>query len=277
MSTTPVSPMRAQGVDTTMPVVLEARGLVKRFGALAATDDVSIQVVDGEIHGLIGPNGAGKSTLIHLLSGGLRPDSGHLLLDGTDITRLPAYRRVAAGLSRSFQITNTFRELSVMDNLLLAVQACAGSSFRFWQPRNAETALHDHARELARQCALDDALLAHPAGTLPHGEQRKLEFALTLASSPRILLLDEPMAGMGPDETRRLTELIDSMRGRFSMLLVEHDMQAVFRLADRVSVLVAGRIIASGTPDEIRANPAVIQAYLGDEGITPDAGGSHDS
>ena len=126
MSTTPVSPMRAQGVDTTMPVVLEARGLVKRFGALAATDDVSIQVVDGEIHGLIGPNGAGKSTLIHLLSGGLRPDSGHLLLDGTDITRLPAYRRVAAGLSRSFQITNTFRELSVMDNLLLAVQACAG-------------------------------------------------------------------------------------------------------------------------------------------------------
>lgn len=245
--------------------VLEARDLVKRFGALAATDHVSITVAPGEIHGLIGPNGAGKSTLIHLLSGSLRADSGSLFLDGADISRLPGYKRVAAGLSRSFQITNTFRELSVLDNLVLAVQACSGTSFRFFQPRDHEPALHQRALELARNCAIDAEALDRPAGALPHGEQRKLEFALALASSPKVLLLDEPMAGMGPDETQRLIELIESMRGRYAMLLVEHDMRAVFRLADRISVLVAGRIIASGTPDEIRSNRTVIQAYLGDD------------
>lgn len=245
--------------------VLEGYGLSKRFGGLAAVDNVSISVAPSEIHGLIGPNGAGKSTLIHLLSGSLRADSGSLFLDGTDITRLATCRRVNAGLSRSFQITNTFRELSVMDNLLLAVQACAGSSFRFLQRRDDEHALFEHARKLAHQCAIDDDSLNQLAGTLPHGEQRKLEFALALASSPKVLLLDEPMAGMGPDETRRLTELIESMRGRVAMLLIEHDMQAVFRLADRISVLVSGRIIACGTPDEIRSNSRVIQAYLGDE------------
>lgn len=245
--------------------LLEARQLVKRFGGLAATDRVSISVAPGEIHGLIGPNGAGKSTLIHLLSGSLKPDSGSLWLDGTDISRLPAHRRAGAGLSRSFQITNTFRELSVRENLLLAVQACTGSSFRFYKRRNSEQILHERALDLAHECAIEAAVLDQPAGTLPHGEQRKLEFALTLASSPKILLLDEPMAGMGPDETQRLTELIESMRGRYAMLLVEHDMQAVFRLADRVSVLVAGRIIASGTPDEIRADASVIKAYLGDD------------
>lgn len=249
----------------TSPSVLEGHGLSKRFGALVATDHVSISIAAGEIHGLIGPNGAGKSTLIHLLSGTLRADSGTLFLDGTDICRLPAYRRVEAGLSRSFQITNTFRELNVMENLVLAVQACAGSSFRFLQRRNKEQALFDRARQLAQQCAIDDGCLDQLAGTLPHGEQRKLEFALALASSPKVLLLDEPMAGMGPDETRRLTELIESMRGKYAMLLVEHDMQAVFRLADRISVLVSGRIIACGTPDEIRSNAKVVQAYLGDE------------
>lgn len=252
------------GLIPTVPV-LEAHNLVKRFGGLAATDNVSIAVAKGEIHGLIGPNGAGKSTLIHLLSGSLRADSGTLLLDRVDVSRLPAYRRVAAGLSRSFQITNTFRELSVRDNLLLAVQACDGSSFRFFKRRDNDQSMHDRALKLAYDCAIDDQTLDQLAGTLPHGEQRKLEFALTLASSPKVLLLDEPMAGMGPDETRRLTELIESMRGRYTMLLVEHDMQAVFRLADRISVLVAGRIIASGTPDEIRADASVIQAYLGEE------------
>src|SRR5690554_3980927 len=184
--------------------VLEAHDLVKHFGALAATDHVSIDVAQGEIHGLIGPNGAGKSTLIHLLSGSLRPDSGKLLLDGVDVSRMAGYRRVATGLSRSFQITNTFRELTVMDNLLLAVQACTGSSFRFLQRRNDEDDLYRRARELAGRCALDDRILDQLAGTLPHGEQRKLEFALALASSPDVLLLDEPMAGMGPDETQRL-------------------------------------------------------------------------
>lgn len=245
--------------------VLEARQLVKRFGGLAATDHVSITVAPGEVHGLIGPNGAGKSTLIHLLSGSLKPDSGSLWLDGVDISRLPTYRRAGAGLARSFQITNTFRDLSVRENLLLAVQACTGSSFRYFKRRNSEKDLYKRALDLAHDCAIDVAVLDQLAATLPHGEQRKLEFALTLASSPKVLLLDEPMAGMGPDETQRLTELIESMRGRYAMLLVEHDMRAVFRLADRVSVLVAGRIIASGTPDEIRSDDAVIKAYLGDD------------
>ncbi len=245
---------------------LHATGLVRRFGALLATDNVSLTLAPGEIHALIGPNGAGKSTLIHLLSGTLVADAGRLMLGQTDVSRLSAHQRVASGLSRSYQITNVFRGFTVMDNLLLAVQAHAGSSFRFWRPRASETALYDAARELARQCAIDASLLDRQAGTLPHGEQRKLEFALALAAKPSVLLLDEPMAGMGPDETLRLTELIESLRGQAAMLLVEHDMQAVFRLADRISVLVYGRVIATGTPEEIRANPDVRQAYLGDDG-----------
>ena len=253
-------------VNSAVPA-LEARGLVRRFGALVATDQVSLSLAPGEIHALIGPNGAGKSTLIHLLSGTLAADAGTLLLGGRDVTGMNA--RVAAGLSRSYQITNIFKQSSVLDNLVLAVQAHAGSSFRFWRPRAAETALYEQARELARECAIDASLLERPAGTLPHGEQRKVEFALALAARPAVLLLDEPMAGMGPDETLRLTELIEAMRGPAAMLLVEHDMQAVFRLADRISVLVYGRVIATGTPDEIRANADVRQAYLGDEETAP--------
>lgn len=246
-------------------VTLQATGLVRRFGALLATDHVSLSLVPGEIHALIGPNGAGKSTLIHLLSGTLSADEGTLVIDGTDVTRLNAHQRVAAGLSRSYQITNIFKSFSVLDNLLLAVQAHAGSSFRFWKSRSADRSLYDAAHALARQCAIAEDLLERSAATLPHGEQRKLEFALALAARPSVLLLDEPMAGMGPDETLRLTDLIESLRGQATMLLVEHDMQAVFRLADRISVLVYGRIVATGTPDEIRANPEVRKAYLGDE------------
>jgi ABC-type branched-subunit amino acid transport system ATPase component len=249
---------------------LQASGLVRRFGALVATDQVSLALMPGEIHAVIGPNGAGKSTLIHLLSGTLPADAGALLLNGTDITRMPPHRRVAAGLSRSYQITNVFKRLSVLDNLLLAVQARDGGSFRFWRPRAAERHLYEAAQALARECGMDTAALARVAGTLPHGEQRKLEFALALASRPTVLLLDEPMAGMGPDETARLADLIESMRGRAAMLLVEHDMDAVFRLADRISVLVYGRVIATGTPEQIRNDPAVRQAYLGDEtGASP--------
>lgn len=261
----PASRPAQPGQPSVVPA-LQARGLVRRFGALLATDQVDLTLAPGEIHALIGPNGAGKSTLIHLLSGTLPADAGTLQLGRKDVSRLSAHERVAHGLSRSYQITNIFRSLSVLDNLLLAVQAHAGSSFRFWRPRQVESALYEQAHELARQCAIEPGLLDLAAGTLPHGEQRKLEFALALAARPSVLLLDEPMAGMGPDETLRLTELIESLRGRAAMLLVEHDMQAVFRLADRISVLVYGRVIATGTPQEIRANPDVRQAYLGDDG-----------
>ncbi|WP_232464988.1 ABC transporter ATP-binding protein [Bordetella genomosp. 8] len=247
------------------PPALQAQGLVKRFGALVATDSLSLTLLPGEIHAVIGPNGAGKSTLIHLLSGTLPLDAGVLLLNGVDTTRMPAHRRVAAGLSRSYQITNIFKRFPVRDNLLLAVQAHDGGGLGGWRPRADDRALYAAARALARECGLEADQLDRVAGTLPHGEQRKLEFALALAARPSVLLLDEPMAGMGPDETARLTELIETMRGRAAMLLVEHDMQAVFRLADRISVLVYGRIIATGTPDQIRNDPAVRQAYLGDE------------
>ena len=246
-----------------MKPVLVVDQLVKRFGALVATDHVSLEIRPGEIHALIGPNGAGKSTLIHLLSGTMLSDGGTIHLNGHDVTRTSAHQRVAAGLSRSYQITNIFKNMCVLDNLLLAVQAHAGSSFRFWTPRRKDASLLQAAQALAGQCSIDESLWHQPAGTLPHGEQRKIEFALALAANPSVLLLDEPMAGMGPDETLRLTEMIESMRGRMSMLLVEHDMEAVFRLADRISVLVYGRIIATGTPEQIRANPEVRQAYLG--------------
>ena len=250
-----------------MTIALQAHHLTKRYGALVACDQVSLTLVPGEIHALIGPNGAGKSTLIHLLSGTIAPDAGKLLMGERDLTRLSPHARVRVGLSRSYQITNIFKQLSVFDNLMLAVQAHAGSSFEFWQSRSADRALHEAAIQLADQCAIDQGLWSQDAGVLPHGEQRKLEFALALAGQPSVLLLDEPMAGMGPDETIRLTELIASLRGQVAILLVEHDMQAVFRLADRISVLVYGRVIATGTPEEIRANTAVRQAYLG-EGAT---------
>jgi branched-chain amino acid transport system ATP-binding protein len=248
-----------------MTVALQAHHLTKRYGALVACDQVSLTVMPGEIHALIGPNGAGKSTLIHLLSGTIAPDAGKLLMGDRDLTRLSPHARVRAGLSRSYQVTNIFKQFSAFDNLMLAVQAHAGSSFEFWRPRCADQALRETATQLASQCAIDQGLWSQPAGVLPHGEQRKLEFALALAGQPSVLLLDEPMAGMGPDETIRLTELIASLRGHVAILLVEHDMQAVFRLADRISVLVYGRVIATGTPEEIRANTAVRQAYLGAE------------
>lgn len=244
--------------------VLETRQLVCQFGGLLATDQVSLRLMPGEVHGLIGPNGAGKTTLIHLLAGSLQPGSGSIWLDGQDITRLSAWRRARAGLSRSFQITTIFSDLSVMENLLLAAQSDAGGSFRLWRPRHADTTLVERAQQLARQCAISPSVFEQQAGALPHGEQRKLEFALALAIRPRVLLLDEPMAGMSAEETRRLADLIDTMRGLHAILLVEHDMDVVFRLADRISVLLEGRVIATGTPAEIRANPVVAQAYLGD-------------
>lgn len=244
-------------------IVLSATDLSRTFGALRATDGVSLALRTGEIHALIGPNGAGKSTLIHLLSGTLKPDAGQLVLNGQDITAWSAHERVRAGLARSYQITNIFRRMPVLDNLMLACQAAQGRFWGFLGPRSRDRMLREAAERLAEECSLQSTLGAI-AGTLPHGEQRKLEFALALAAKPKVLLLDEPMAGMGPDESHKLTELISGLREGRAILLVEHDMQAVFRLAQRISVLVYGRLIATGSPDEIRNSAEVQAAYLGD-------------
>ena len=244
--------------------MLELRAVSKRYGGVVATDDVTLDVVRGEVHALIGPNGAGKTTLIGQISGVLATDSGRILFNGADITRLPAHARVSAGLARSYQITSIFRRYSVLDNLALAVQARSGSSFQFWRPVSAERALFDEAGAIAAEIGLSGRENAI-ASTLAHGEQRALEVGLALATRPELVLLDEPMAGMGPQESRAMIGLIQRSRSRVTVLLVEHDMDAVFRLADRITVLVNGRVVASGAPAAIRADPAVRQAYLGEE------------
>ena len=245
--------------------VLTIQRLHKRFGALHATNNVSLTLKKGEIHALIGPNGAGKTTLIQLISGALKPDEGHIDLRGKNITALGVHQRVHAGLTRSFQITTIFNQLSVRENLLLAVQGAETRFFSFFAKRDNSVHLNQRALALATRCNVDHGLLDLQAAHLPHGEQRKLEFALALAASPSVLLLDEPMAGMGPDESQSLATLIAGLRGQLTVLLVEHDMQAVFSLADRITVLVAGQVLASGTPAEIRHNVHVQQAYLGTE------------
>jgi branched-chain amino acid transport system ATP-binding protein len=244
--------------------VLEIRGLSKRFGGVVATDAVTLDIAEGEVHALIGPNGAGKSTLVAQLSGSLRPDAGEILFLGMNLTRVSQHARVRAGLARSFQVNSLFERSTVLDNLALAVQATAGSSLSFWRPVAKEATLFDAARSIAADVGLAERLHVG-AGTLAHGEQRVLEVALALASRPRLVLLDEPMAGLGPQESRRMIELIERTKRRTAVLLVEHDMDAVFRLADRVSVLVDGRIIATGTPAQVRADAAVKRAYLGDD------------
>jgi branched-chain amino acid transport system ATP-binding protein len=246
--------------------LLELRGLCKRFGGLAATDDVNLIVHPGEIHALIGPNGAGKTTLIDQVSGALPPDSGAVLMLGQDVTAWPMQRRARLGLGRSFQITCLIPGFTALDNVALAAQAGAGSSFRFIGPAARDRALNDAGR-----AALDRVGLGHRAdslaGALSHGEKRQLELAVALAAGPRLLLLDEPLAGAGQEETERLVTLLDSLRAQFGILLVEHDMQAVFALADRITVLVHGRVIATGAPDEIRAHPEVRSAYLGEDAL----------
>ncbi len=246
--------------------VLSLMGLRKSFGGLCVTDDVSLDVRMGEIHAVIGPNGAGKTTLIHQISGFLKPDAGRVFLAGSDVTALSPDRRARAGLARSFQITSVLPQFSALENVALAVQARSGSSFRFFGKASAEQALND-----AALAGLDEVGLAErahvTAGVLSHGEKRALECAVALAMQPRVLLLDEPMAGAGHDEGQRLINLMLRLKARIPMLLVEHDMDAVFRVADRVSVLVYGRIIATGTPDAIRANAEVRAAYLGEESV----------
>src|SRR5471030_2668549 len=244
--------------------LLSTHALVKRFGGLLATDNVSLEVRPGEIHALIGPNGAGKTTLVGQLTGMLAPDSGTIRFAGRDVTRLPTHARVQLGLARSFQITSVLREFTAVDNVALAVQAHQGHSFRFLADARTDERLRTPAREGLDAVGLGrraDAL----ASALSHGEQRQLEIAMALAGDPKLLLLDEPMAGMGVEESQRMVELLRSLKGKRAMLLIEHDMDAVFALADRITVLVYGRMIASGTPDEIRAHPEVRRAYLGDE------------
>ena len=244
--------------------LLRVDDLEKRFGGIVATDGVRLEVMRGEVHALIGPNGAGKTTLIAQLSGSLAPDAGKIVFDGVDITAMPQHSRVRAGLARSYQITSIFRKFSVRDNLALAVQARSGSSLSFWRPVAAETQLAEEATRIAVQVGLG-ARLDAPAGSLAHAEQRCLEVGLALATGAKLLLLDEPMAGMGPDESQRMVDLSEHLRATVTVLLVEHDVDAVFRLADRISVLVSGAIVATGTPDEIRTNAEVRRAYLGDE------------
>jgi len=247
-------------------VLLDVRGLRKSFGGVVATDGVDLAVESGEIFAVIGPNGAGKTTLIAQLAGSLRPDSGRIAFDGRDITRLAPPARAALGLARTFQITSIFHEFTALDNVALAVQAHDGHSFRFWKDARSEARLRDPAL-----AALDRVGLADRAGVtarnMSHGEHRQLEIAMALATKPKMLLLDEPMAGMGAEESHRMVEILQSLKGTQTILLIEHDMDAVFALADRIAVLVYGRTIAAGSADEIRANPEVRAAYLGDDEV----------
>ena len=246
--------------------MLRIAGLRRQFGGVHAVNGVDLDVRSGELHALIGPNGAGKTTLIHLISGALKPDSGQVVFDGDPVDELAMYQRAAGGLVRSFQLTQLFSHLTALENVRLAIQSRpeSGSSYRCWRPADADGKMAAEARTL-----LADVGLAPRANTLAadlaHGEQRALELAMALATRPRLLLLDEPMAGMGADESEQLANLIAGLKGRIALLLVEHDMDIVFRLADRISVLVAGRIVASDVPDAIRTHPEVRRAYLGDE------------
>ncbi|RMF91500.1 MAG: ABC transporter ATP-binding protein [Nitrospinota bacterium] len=244
--------------------LLETRGLVKQFGALVATDHLDLTVFPGEIHAIIGPNGAGKTTLLAQLAGELRPDAGTIRFGGRDITHLPVHTRSALGLARSFQITSIFHGFSVLDNVAIAVQARAGHSFRFWRNAHTIPELREPALAILERVGLRERAET-VAARLSHGEQRQLEIAMVLATQPKLLLLDEPTAGMGAEETAQMIALLRELKGEHTLLLVEHDMDAVFALADRITVLVYGRAIATGTIEEIRVNPEVRQAYLGEE------------
>jgi len=242
--------------------LLEIDRLTKHFGGVVASDGITLTIPQGELHAIIGPNGAGKSTLIGQLTGEIAPDSGLIRFEGRDITTLPVYRRSALGLARSFQITSLFLDFTTLDNVALAVQAHAGHSFRFWRNARTDAALREPARAVLAQVGLAqraDELCAN----LSHGEHRQLEIAMALATRPRMLLLDEPMAGMGPDESARMVQTLKALKSRLTILLIEHDMEAVFALADRITVLVYGRVIACDVPAAIRANADVRKAYLG--------------
>jgi len=244
--------------------VLRLDGLRKSFGRLLVTDDVTLAVAPGEMHAIIGPNGAGKTTLINQISGLMAPDGGRVLFAGSDITALPAPARALRGLARTFQITSILPGFSVLENVALAVQARAGSSLRFFGRAADETTLNVPALAALEQVGIEDR--AHTrAGELSHGEKRALELAIALAMKPQVLLLDEPMAGIGREETERQVQMLRRLKGQVTMVLVEHDMGAVFALADRISVLIRGRVLMTGAPAQVRADPQVITAYLGEQ------------
>ena len=244
--------------------MLKVDSLFKSFGALLATDNLSFQVKKGDIHAIIGPNGAGKTTLIGQLTGEIESDSGSILFDGNNISGVPVHLRSAHGLARSFQITNIFHDLTTWDNVALAVQAHAGHSFHFWKNASKEMELRQPALELLGIVGLEKRA-GFIAGLLSHGEHRQLEIAMALATNPKMLLLDEPMAGMGPKESLAMVDILIKLKHKLTILLIENDMDVEFTLADRITVLVNGRGIATDTPDAIRKNPEVIAAYLGEE------------
>ena len=244
--------------------LLEIEDLSKRFGGVVASDAIALAVPQGELHAIIGPNGAGKTTLISQLAGEIAPDAGRIRFAGRDITGLPIFRRSQLGLARSFQITSLFLDFAAIENVALAVQAHAGHSFHFWRAARSQSELRTPARAALARVGLAgraDVVVSN----LSHGEHRQLEIAMALATRPRMLLLDEPMAGMGLDESARMVKTLRELKRELTILLIEHDMEAVFALADRITVLVYGRIIASGTPEAIRANAEVRQAYLGEQ------------
>lgn len=239
-------------------------GLSKSFGGLAALDQADLTVQAGEIHALIGPNGAGKTTLIHHISGAMQADAGRIVFDGHDVTKDALHQRARQGLVRSYQVTSVFPDLSVQDNLALAILATEESSFGFWRAASAERVRYAQADAMAERIGLAHHRV-QAAGALSHGAQRQLEVGLVLCTNPKLMLLDEPMAGMGPDESQRMVELLLSLRAATTtILLVEHDMDAVFRLADTISVLVSGRVVATGNAEQIKNDATVQRAYLGD-------------
>ena len=244
--------------------ILEVRNLVKSFGGVKASNDISLSVQEHEIHAIIGPNGAGKTTLVSQLSGSLQPDSGSVHFNAQDITKLPTHKRSIIGLARSFQITSLIMSMSVLDNVALGVQARDGHSFKFWKPARSIIKLRNRATEILRQIDLEGKA-GSKVSALSHGERRQVEIAVALAGEPSLLLLDEPMAGMGASESAQMVKILKRMKGEKTIVLIEHDMDAVFALADRISVLVYGQIIATGTPDEIRQNADVRRAYLGED------------
>ena len=243
--------------------MLKVEKLVKKFGGLTATDSLDLDVQEGEIHAIIGPNGAGKTTLIHQLSGLLKPDSGSIQFNGREINNFSAPQRCHEGLVRSYQITSIFKDFTVLGNVAMSIQAREGHSFRFWNNAYIDTSLAEKAMKVLTETKLEEKADVL-ADNLAHGEQRQLEIAMAIATSPKMLLLDEPMAGMGPEESSSVTKFLKSMKSKYTMLLIEHDMDAVFALADRITVLVYGKSIACGIPEEIRSNKEVRTAYLGD-------------